>query len=83
MLSLSFNTEDTPEIARRAKPNYTHLLGEGFPEERWTFLTGNEANILKVTEAIGYHFQRTSDGIFIHPSALVAVDKKGQIIKYT
>ena len=82
VLSLSFNTEDTPEIARATKPNYTHLLDERFPEERWLFLTGSEANILKVTEAIGYRFQRQNDGVFIHPSALVAVDKKGQIIKY-
>jgi len=82
VLSLSFNTEDTPQIARTTKPNYTHLLDERFPEEKWFFLTGSEADILKVTEAIGYRFQRQNDGVFIHPSALVAVDKNGQIIKY-
>ncbi|MGD9948061.1 MAG: SCO family protein [Desulfobulbus sp.] len=82
VLTLSFNTDDTPEIARMTKPNYTHLLKESFPEERWTFLTGSEENILRVTNAIGYRFQRKSDGIFIHPSALVAVDRNGQIIKY-
>lgn len=82
VVSLSFNTEDTPERARAAKTNYTHLLGNRLPPERWTFLTGEEAQILKVTQAIGYRFQRTDEGIFIHPSALVAVDKNGQIIKY-
>ena len=34
VLTLSFNTEDTPEVARRTKPNYIHMLGDGFPEER-------------------------------------------------
>jgi len=82
VLALSFNTEDTPAIARATKPNYTHLLDAGFSEERWRFLTGDEANIMQVTEAIGYRFQRQRDGVFIHPSALVAIDRNGQIIKY-
>lgn len=82
VLSLSFNTEDTAEIARATKPNYTHLLDQRFPRERWSFLTGTEENILKLTQAIGYRFQRQADGIFLHPSALVAVDKEGRIIKY-
>ncbi|MDD2463775.1 MAG: SCO family protein [Desulfobulbus sp.] len=82
VLSLSFNSEDTSTIAAAAKPNYTHLLSGRLPEQRWSFLTGSDENIRKVTQAIGYRFQRNSEGIFVHPSALIAVDKKGQIIKY-
>ncbi|MBM9613637.1 SCO family protein [Desulfobulbus rhabdoformis] len=82
VLSLSFDEEETPEIARQAKPNYTHLFQDDFPEENWTFLTGDKGNIRRVTDAIGYRFARQSDGVFLHPSALVAVAKDGQIIKY-
>ncbi len=82
VVTLSFNSEETPEIARAAKANYTPLLGENFSGKRWAFLTGDAVNIHRVTEAIGYRFVRQNDGIFLHPSALVAVDKNGRIIKY-
>jgi protein SCO1/2 len=82
VITLSFNAEETPRNAAAARPNFTHFLPEGFPEDHWRFLTGDPKNIRKVTEAIGYTFKRQKDGIFLHPSAMVALDKNGQIIKY-
>jgi protein SCO1/2 len=82
VITLSFNAEETPQIAAAAKPNFTHFLPENFPEDRWSFLTGDRINIRKVTQTIGYAFKRQEDGIFLHPSAMVALDRNGQIIKY-
>ncbi len=82
VVSLSFNAEETPENARQTKPNYTHLLADKLDGDHWSFLTGDEKNIRLVTDAIGYRFARQTDGVFLHPSALVAVASDGRIIKY-
>jgi len=82
VISMSFNAEETPATAAKVRPNYTQLLAKDFPENDWVFLTGDSLNIRQVTRAIGYTFKKKADGIFIHPSALVALDKEGRIIKY-
>jgi len=81
-ISLSFNAEETPETATTVKPNYTQLLAKNFPENGWVFLTGDSDNILKLTRSIGYTFKKKDEYTYIHPSALIVLDKDGQIIKY-
>jgi len=82
VISMSFSEIEPPAAAATAKPNYIELLGEDFPDEAWTFLTGDTENIMKVTQAIGYTFKKQPDLTFIHPSAMVALAEDGQIIKY-
>lgn len=82
VISLSFSTAEDTAVAAAAKPNYTNLLPASFPTEAWSFLTGSEDNIQRVTGAIGYTFKKQADGNFIHPSAMAVLDKNGQIIKY-
>lgn len=82
VISLSFSTAEDTAVAASAKPNYTNLLPATFPAEAWSFLTGSEDNIQRVTRAIGYTFKKQADGNFIHPSAMAVLDKNGQIIKY-
>lgn len=82
VVALSFSETETAENARRAKQNYLKLLYDGFPADQWKFLVGSKESIKAVTDAIGYRFQRTENQIYIHPSALVIVDKDGKIIRY-
>ncbi len=82
VITLSFNHEETAEDATRTKKNYTAMLEDQFPITNWHFLTGEHDNILQVTNAIGYTFKPAGDGLFLHPSALVAIGSDGKIIKY-
>ncbi len=82
VISLSFDSDETPETAATVKPNYTQLLPKDLPQSDWVFLTGDKENILKLTQAVGYTFKKKDDFTFIHPSTLVVLDKEGQIIKY-
>ncbi len=82
VISLSFNADETPETAATVKPNYTLLLGKDFPQRNWVFLTGDTDNILKLTQSMGYTFIKKDDFTYIHPSALIVLDKEGRIIKY-
>ncbi len=36
-------------------------IGKPFPEDSWTFLTGDAVNIKKFTDSIGFKFQRDGD----------------------
>ena len=82
IVTVSFNDQETPEDAANAKKNYTHMLKDHFPTDSWSFLTGDQANIQLVTQSIGYTFKSVGGGLYIHPSAMVAVSRDGKIIKY-
>lgn len=82
VITLSFNHEEDHKDAARSAKNYRAMLKDEYTTRNWHFLTGTEAEILSVTDAIGYTFRATGDGLFLHPSALVAVGTDGKIIKY-
>ncbi len=81
VIALSFDDRDTPQIARDKKKNYLKAIGRPFPEEAWTFLTGDEANIRSFTDSIGFRFQRDGSD-FSHPVTLVVISPQGRIIRY-
>ena len=82
VITMSFNAAETSEDAARTRRNYTAMLEGIFPTGNWHFLTGTDEEIRKVTEAIGYTFRPAGNGLFVHPSALVALAEDGTIIKY-
>jgi protein SCO1/2 len=81
-IALSFDDEETPETARSAKANYLNLLGDDFPADQWSFLTGSRAAIDAVLDSVGFSYKKLADGTFIHPSMLVVLADSGMIIKY-
>ena len=81
VISVSFDETETPAIASRSKRMYMTSMNSPFPEDGWRFLTGDAANIRRLTDAAGYHFQRR--GIeFIHPLASFVVARDGTIVRY-
>ena len=81
VVALSFDDRDTPAIARDKKPNYLTAIRRPFPAEAWTFLTGDQANIRKFTDAVGFRFQR--DGMdFSHPVTLIVLAPGGKVVRY-
>ncbi len=81
-IALSFNEAENFQDAARAKKNYLKIIGDGFPADGWRFLTGSLENIQAVTDAVGFRFKKVDDETFIHPAALMTIDKDGQIIRY-
>lgn len=82
VISFSFNEKETADDARRAKVNYLKLAGKDFPEKEWRFLTGEKDAVVALTAAIGYRFEKSGDGTYVHPSAVVAIAGDGKIIRY-
>ncbi len=82
VIALSFDENDTPQIARDKKVNYIKAVGRPFPEDAWKFLTGDKADIRRFTDSIGFKFQRDSQHDFSHPVTLVVVAPDGKIVRY-
>lgn len=81
VVSISFDENDTPEIAAKKKVNYMKAADGKIPPETWLFLSGDRENILKFTESVGFRFLRRGKD-FAHPVAVMAVSPTGKIVRY-
>lgn len=81
VISVSFDETETPALAARYKRMYLAALGPSFPENGWRFLTGDAANIRRLTDAAGYRFERKGRE-FVHPVASFVVARDGTIVRY-
>ena len=80
IITISFNTKDTPEKARVKKQNFVQKIGEE-NQKHWVYLTGSEENILKATDAAGWKYK--PQGLdFAHPSAIILLSPEGKITRY-
>lgn len=81
VISVSFDETEPPDLAARYRRIYQGAITTPFPEDGWRFLTGDAANIRRLTDAIGYRFQRKGRD-FVHPVASVVIAGDGTIIRY-
>jgi protein SCO1/2 len=81
VITVSFDENDTALKAAEMKKNYMMAIGKPVPPAAWRFLTGNPENIRKITDAVGFRFQRGLHG-FVHPSVLVILGQDGKISRY-
>jgi protein SCO1/2 len=81
VISFSFDDGETPEMAARSRHSYLSAMKKPFPEEGWRFLTGNHDSIRRLTDALGYGFQRQHQE-FAHPVAVIVVAGDGTIVRY-
>jgi len=80
IITISFNTKDTPEKARIKKLNFVQKIKEK-DRASWTYLTGELGNIQKITEAAGFRYKPTGLD-FAHPSTIIMLSPKGKITRY-
>ncbi|PKL74694.1 MAG: SCO family protein, partial [Candidatus Melainabacteria bacterium HGW-Melainabacteria-1] len=46
------------------------------------FLTGDEASVRRLTDAVGFRFTKTGKHLFLHPNVLIVLAKDRKIIRY-
>jgi protein SCO1/2 len=80
-MTISFDANDTPALARDLKRNYLMAIGRPFPADAWRFLSGDRANIEKLCTAAGFSFRPEHDG-FAHPVALIILSPDRRINRY-
>lgn len=86
VVTVSFDPLETPALARAKKKTYVDYLPEAkrAPAARgWHFLTGDQENIRRLTDAIGfrYYFDAATDQ-FAHASAIYVATPEGKLARY-
>jgi protein SCO1/2 len=80
IITISFNTKDTPEKAREKKVNFVQKISKE-DQKNWIYLTGVQENINAITSAIGFKYK--AQGLdFAHSSAIYILSPQGKITRY-
>jgi len=87
VVSVSFNPDETPKDAAEKKQVYISRMNEHLEHKTngdgWHFLTGEQANIKQLADAVGFHYRRDPrTGQFIHATAIMIVTPTGRIAQY-
>jgi protein SCO1/2 len=83
VITLSFEPKDTPEMARAKKENALSRYGRKGTEGGWHFLTGEQAQIERVTKAAGFRYEwDEKDKQYAHATGIVVVTPEAKIARY-
>jgi protein SCO1 len=87
IVSVSFNPDETPKDALAAQQTYIARINEHLDHKidgaGWHFLTGQQAQIKQLADAVGFHYRRDPrTGQFIHSTAIMIVTPAGRIAQY-
>jgi protein SCO1/2 len=83
VVTVSFDPQETPELAGSKKLTYVQAYDRPGAAAGWHFLTGDEANIKRLTEAVGFHYvwdEQTQQ--FAHASGIMVLTPEGKIANY-
>jgi protein SCO1 len=84
VVSVSIDPRDTPETATKKRS----AVVQSYPRARgstkgWSFLVGDDANIRKVTEAVGFEYRYDArQKQYAHPAAIYLLSPDGRIARY-
>ena len=83
IVTLSINPDEKAPLAKKNQEGYLgHYDREG-AEEGWHFLTGEQKNITKLADALGFGYVFDSNtGEFHHTASIVFITPDGRISKY-
>jgi protein SCO1/2 len=83
VLAVSIDPRETPPIAAKRKELYIQRSDRGGAAEGWHFLTGKEAAIGKLAQAVGfrYVYDATRDE-FAHAAGVVILTPGGKVSRY-
>jgi protein SCO1/2 len=83
VVTVSFDPRETPDLAAAKKSTYVKAYNRPGAEAGWHFLTGDEANIKRLTEAVGFRYiwdEQTNQ--FAHASGIMVLTPEGKLARY-
>lgn len=80
VLTVSFNTQDTPERAVEKKQNFLRNRSKD-KAEHWIYLTGDSASIACLVDAVGFRYKKAGND-WIHAAVITIVSPEGKITRY-
>ena len=83
VLVVSFDPKDTPEIASKEKAEFSKYFKEAGYGDGFHFLTGDQASIAKLTDAIGWKYRYDEPTRqFIHAGGIMVATPEGRMSRY-
>ncbi len=83
VVTISFNPREGPSLAAGKKNTYVREYGRPGAAKGWHFLTGDESDIKKATDAAGFRYRYdASSGQYIHASGIMILTPKGKLARY-
>lgn len=83
VVAVSFDPKDTPEIAASKKQLYMRRYARPDSANGWHLLTGDEANIKPLMNALGYRYQYDpSTDQYAHASGIMIATPEGRLSRY-
>jgi len=81
ILTVSFDVRDKPDMAVKKRSNYLKQVRRPIKPETWRFFTGNQTNIDRLTQAVGFSYIRSGED-FTHPGGLILLSPDRKIVRY-
>ena len=87
VVTVSINPDETPEVAAEKKKVFVDRMNERLEKKSdgtgWHFLTGQQAEIQQLADAVGFHYKRDAKTAqFIHSAAIMIVTPQGKLAQY-
>jgi protein SCO1/2 len=83
VITVSFNPNETPELAAAKKKEYVQRYGRPGAQQGWHFLTGQPDAINALTRAVGFQYQYDPRiNQYAHATAIMILTPQGKISRY-
>jgi protein SCO1/2 len=83
ILAVSFDARETPKQAMAKKEVYMKDYGHPETANGWHFLTGDQASIDRISQAVGFRYKWDAQtAAFAHASAIYLLTPEGRLSKY-
>jgi protein SCO1/2 len=79
---ISINPAENAELAAAKRKGYATEYGRAGGEKGWRFLTGDEATVRSIADAVGFPYRLMPDGEYAHPAAVFAMTGTGVLSQY-
>jgi protein SCO1/2 len=83
VVAYSISPDETPGLARLKKAGYLERYGRPGSDIGWHFLTGSEASITALSQAIGFRYTyNPQTKLYVHAAGLLVATPDGRIGRY-
>lgn len=83
IVTVSINPKETPQLAAAKKQNLLKEYGRLDAEKGWHFLTGDESQIRKLADAVGFRYvYDPKSGQFAHAAGIMLLTPGGKVARY-
>ncbi len=83
ILTVSFDHREKPELAAAKKENYVLSYGRPGVAAGWHFLTGQEENIRRLADAVGFRYRYEPErDQYAHASGIMLLTPEGKVSRY-